>query len=115
MLEAAKDLQPALMTKSSLMVGLGETSGDVTSALRALRGAGVAVLTLGQYLAPSPAHFPVSSYPPPGQFEEWKEEAFALGFLAVASGPLVRSSFRAGQLYREALQATERKRGTPPA
>lgn len=102
-LEASKDLQPGLMTKSSLMVGLGETNADVTAALQALRSARVDLLTFGQYLAPSPAHVPVVAYPPPEQFDAWKQEALALGFRAVASGPLVRSSFRAGQLFRDAL------------
>ena len=103
-LAAAKELRPELMTKSSLMVGLGETDADVTGAMKALRSAKVDLLTLGQYLAPSASHFPVMSYPTPEQFAGWKQEALALGFLAVASGPLVRSSFRAGQLYREALE-----------
>jgi len=102
MLAASKRLQPALATKSSIMVGLGETTADMTAAMTALREAGVDLLTLGQYLAPSPAHYPVMSYPPPEQFDTWKQEALALGFRAVASGPLVRSSFRAETLFRDA-------------
>lgn len=103
-LQASRELQPTLMTKSSIMVGLGETNADMTAALRALREVGVDLLTLGQYLAPSPAHYPVMAYPHPDQFEAWKQEALDLGFLAVASGPLVRSSFRAGLLHQQALQ-----------
>ena len=106
-LRAAKRLRPDLLTKSSLMVGMGETEADVTAALGALRAAEVDLVTFGQYLAPSPAHYPVASFPPPERFDAWKQEALALGFLAVASGPLVRSSFRAGQLYGEALQRRE--------
>jgi lipoic acid synthetase len=102
MLAASKRLQPALATKSSIMVGLGESAADMTAAMSALREAGVDLLTLGQYLAPSPAHYPVMSYPPPEQFDAWKQEALALGFRAVASGPLVRSSFRAETLFRDA-------------
>jgi lipoic acid synthetase len=106
-LQAAREIRPALPTKSSIMVGLGETDAEVTSAMLALRDVGVELLTLGQYLAPSPAHYPVDSYPTPEQFESWRQEAINLGFLAVASGPLVRSSFRAGQLYSEAMARME--------
>ncbi|MCE9615750.1 MAG: lipoyl synthase [Lentisphaerae bacterium] len=103
MLAASKDLHPELMTKSSVMMGMGETNADVTAALKALSDARVDLLTFGQYLAPTPQHYPIMSYPPPEQFDAWKEEALALGFRAVASGPLVRSSFRAGSLYSEAV------------
>ncbi|QHI69749.1 lipoyl synthase [Tichowtungia aerotolerans] len=103
-LEAAKELRPDLLTKSSLMVGLGETQADVEHALRALRKAGVDLLTIGQYLAPTPTHYPVLSFPPPEQFESWKTLALELGFRAVASGPFIRSSYRAGELYRTATE-----------
>ena len=103
-LEASKELRPDLMTKSSLMVGLGETDRDIEETLRALRAVDVDLLTLGQYLAPTPAHYPVLSFPTPTQFDEWKTLALHLGFRAVASGPLVRSSFQAGDLYFQALQ-----------
>jgi lipoic acid synthetase len=102
-LEAAKELRPDLLTKSSLMVGLGETDRDVTDTLKALCAAGVDLLTIGQYLAPTPHHYPVLSFPNPGKFDEWKAEALDLGFRAVASGPLVRSSYHAGDLYKEAV------------
>jgi lipoic acid synthetase len=101
-LEAAKQLRPDLLTKSSLMVGLGETQADLEHALRSLRGAGVDLITLGQYLAPTPQHYPVLSFPTPAQFDEWKELARGMGFKAAASGPLVRSSYHAGDLYKEA-------------
>jgi len=104
-LEAAKAMRPDLLTKSSLMVGLGETGEDVTATMKDLRSAGVDLMTFGQYLAPSQDHHPVMSFPPPEQFDAWKEEAFACGFLAVASAPLVRSSYQAGRLHAEAMQA----------
>jgi lipoic acid synthetase len=100
-LKAAKELRPDLMTKSSLMVGLGETDRDMTDAFNALRDNGVELLTIGQYLAPTPKHYPVLSFPTPEKFDEWREEALALGFRAVASGPLIRSSYHAGDLYKE--------------
>jgi lipoic acid synthetase len=104
-LEAARERRPDLLTKSSLMVGFGETNEEVTATMRDLRSVGVTLMTLGQYLAPSQAHYPVMSYPTPEQFDAWRDEALALGFLAVASAPLVRSSFRAGSLYLRAGSA----------
>jgi lipoic acid synthetase len=104
-LEAGKALRPDLLTKSSIMVGLGETNEDITETLAVLRSAGVELVTFGQYLAPGAGHVPVVSYPHPDQFDAWKQEALDAGFLAVASGPLVRSSFRAGGLYDEASAA----------
>jgi lipoyl synthase len=101
-LEFTKELRPDLLTKSSLMVGLGETDAEVTETLRSLRESGTDLLTIGQYLSPSPAHHPVVAFPTRERFKEWQREARELGFLAVVSGPLVRSSFRAGQLWRKA-------------
>lgn len=101
----AKVLRPDLYTKSSMMIGLGETDAEVTDAMRQLRGAGVDMLTLGQYLAPGrpgERFLPVDRFVPPAQFAAWADEAKALGFRAVASGPLVRSSYRAGLLLSEA-------------
>jgi len=103
-LEASRELRPDLMTKSSIMVGLGETDQDLTAAMQSLRGVGVELLTLGQYLAPSPNHYPVAAFVTPERFEAWAAEATAMGFLAVAAGPMVRSSFRAGTLYDEAVR-----------
>ena len=102
MLKKAKELRPDLMIKSSLMVGLGETEADLTAALKALRGAGVELLTIGQYLAPTAAHYPVLSFVPPETFERWKKLSLDLGFRAAACGPLVRSSYKAGDLYKKA-------------
>ena len=85
-------------TKSGLMLGLGETDGEIAAALRDLRAAGVALLTLGQYLAPSPAHHPVARFAAPAEFDRWRADALALGFASVASAPHVRSSYHAEEL-----------------
>ncbi len=104
-LRRAKEFRPGLWTKSSIMVGLGETDAEVSEAMRALRAAGVDMLTLGQYLAPGrpgERFLPVDRFVPPEKFHAWADEARAIGFLAVAAGPLVRSSYRAGLLLEEA-------------
>jgi lipoic acid synthetase len=105
MLREAKRLRGDLFTKSSLMVGLGETDAEITAALRELREADVDIVTLGQYLAPGrpgERFLPVDRYVPPEQFDAWADEARSIGFRAVAAGPLVRSSYRAGKLLRDA-------------
>jgi lipoic acid synthetase len=96
---------PAITVKSSLMVGLGETDPEVEETLRDLRGAGVEIVTIGQYLRPSARHLPVAEYVPPERFGAWGALARGLGFRHVASGPLVRSSYRAGELYRGEIGA----------
>jgi len=98
-LRAAKQFVPSLVTKSSIMLGLGETDDEVRQCLRDLREAGVDVVTFGQYLQPTKRHLKVREYVTPEKYDEWKAEAEALGFLYVASGPLVRSSYRAGELF----------------
>jgi lipoic acid synthetase len=108
-LRRAKELRPDLWTKSSLMVGLGESNDEVTAAMRLLRGAAVDMLTLGQYLAPGrpgERFLPVDRFVAPEQFTAWAEEARGLGFRAVAAGPLVRSSYRAGLLLEQARSGT---------
>jgi lipoic acid synthetase len=100
-LRLAKHCQLAAVTKSALMLGLGETRDEVLAALRDLRAAGCDLLTLGQYLA-MPGRHPVVRYLPPAEFAEYERLALAAGFVAVASAPLVRSSFRAGELYDRA-------------
>ena len=90
---------PAPVTKSSLMLGLGETEEEVGDAFRELRRAGVELLTLGQYLRPSLAHLPVARYVTPAEFDRLAERARAAGFAGVAAGPLVRSSYRAEALF----------------
>ena len=87
-----------VLVKSGLMVGLGEDDREVEEAMADLRAAGCAFLTIGQYLAPSKAHVPVRRYVPPEQFERWERRGLELGFRRVAAGPLVRSSYRAGEL-----------------
>jgi lipoic acid synthetase len=104
-LRRAKELRPDLWTKSSIMIGLGETNDEVADAMRRLREAGVDMLTLGQYLAPGrpgERFLPVDRFVEPEQFQAWADDARAMGFRAVASGPLVRSSFRAGLLLEQA-------------
>ena len=90
---------PELPAKSGLMLGLGERPEEVRAALRDLLEAGCRMLTLGQYLQPSTAHLPVERFVPPEEFEAWRALALALGFEQVASGPFVRSSYRAGELF----------------
>lgn len=94
-----KQLSPEISTKSSLMLGLGEREGDVLRTLRDLRSVDTDFLTLGQYLRPSPRNLPVAEYVPPARFEYYRRIAEQLGFRYVASGPLVRSSYRAGEYY----------------
>lgn len=99
--EARRRLGPGIPVKSGLMVGLGEEPGEVREALRALLAAGVDTLTVGQYLQPTRGHLPVMRYWEPGEFEALGRDARAMGFEEAACGPLVRSSYRAGDAYRE--------------
>ena len=91
--------EPALQTKSGLMLGLGETEKEVEQTLYDLLEAGCKMLTLGQYLKPTKAHLPVERYIPPDEFNEWKDTALKMGFRQVASGPFVRSSYHARELF----------------
>jgi lipoic acid synthetase len=104
-LAAVKRLAPGIKTKTSLMLGLGEKDEEVTRAMRDLRDAGVDILTLGQYLRPTQQtrHLPVEEFVHPDRFAALEREAKAMGFLYVASGPMVRSSYRAGELFLEGL------------
>jgi lipoic acid synthetase len=108
-LRGARAIDPTVFTKSSLMLGLGEEEGEVLEALELLRGAGVDFLTLGQYLRPSPQHAPVREYVTPERFDELGGIARGLGFAYVASGPLVRSSYKAGEFF--AARAVRERRG----
>ena len=92
-----KSVQPDVQTKSGLMLGLGETFEEVVEVMKDCRRHSVDMLTLGQYLQPSRDHLPVDRYVHPDEFEALAEEARALGFKRVASGPLVRSSYQADQ------------------
>ena len=90
------------------MLGLGETEEEVLETLRELREAGVDIVTLGQYLRPSSWHLAVESYVPPETFDAYRRQAEDMGFLYAAAGPLVRSSYRAGEFF---LESMIRKRG----
>ncbi len=92
-----------LVTKSNLIMGLGETREEVSTALADLHEAGTELITITQYLRPSPRHHPVERWVRPEEFVELAEEAEEIGFAGVLSGPLVRSSYRAGRLYQQAL------------
>ena len=95
--------EAGLVTKSNLILGMGETREEISEAMRDLHAAGTEILTITQYLRPSPRHHPVERWVKPEEFVELREEALELGFAGVMSGPLVRSSYRAGRLYRQAL------------
>ena len=112
-LRGAKSIAAGSFTKSSLMLGLGETDAEVRSTLEDLRGAGVDFVTLGQYLRPTSRHAPVLEYVSPARFGEYEEYSLELGFAYAASGPLVRSSYRAGEFFAARLVA-ERSRATHP-
>ena len=101
-LKEAKRLRPDILTKSSIMVGLGETDEEITEALQMLRDAEVDLVTIGQYLAPSPKHLAVDRFPEPSRYDEWSLQIEEMGFLGWACGPLVRSSYRAGELLARA-------------
>ena len=101
-LKEAKRLRPDILTKSSIMVGLGETDEEITEALQILRDAEVDLVTIGQYLAPSPKHLPVDRFPEPSRYDDWSLQIEEMGFLGWACGPLVRSSYKAGELLTKA-------------
>ena len=94
-----------LVTKSNLILGMGETRDEVSQALRDLHDAGCEIITITQYLRPSVRHHPVERWVRPEEFVELQDEAQAIGFAGVMSGPLVRSSYRAGRLYRQAVES----------
>jgi lipoic acid synthetase len=91
----AKRHRPGVLTKTSLMLGLGETGDEILATMQDLRAAGVDLLTLGQYLRPTLNHLPVQRFVSPSEFEEYRAAALARGFLECVAGPLVRSSYRA--------------------
>ena len=102
-LKGAKELRAEVFTKSSLMLGLGETAEEVMATLRDLRSVGCDVVTFGQYLQPTARHLKVARFVEPEEFDRWKRMAESMGFLYVASGPLVRSSYRAGEFFMEGM------------
>lgn len=97
--------EDGLVTKSNLILGMGETREEVSQALRDLHEAGCELITITQYLRPSPRHHPVERWVKPEEFVELSAEAEEIGFAGVMSGPLVRSSYRAGRLYKQAVSA----------
>jgi len=102
-IRAAREV--GLVTKSNLILGMGETREEVSEALRDLHNAGCDLITITQYLRPSPKHHPVSRWVKPDEFVDLAAEAEQIGFAGVMSGPLVRSSYRAGRLYQQAIEA----------
>lgn len=100
-----------LVTKSNLILGMGETPEEVLQALEDLHSAGTDIITLTQYLRPTPRHLPVARWVTPTEFEDFKTAAEEIGFLGVLAGPLVRSSYRAGRLYAQSMAA--KGRGLP--
>ena len=107
-LRLAKQLQPNVVTKSSIMLGLGESETEVDQALDDLREFDVDVVTLGQYLRPTIKHLPVREHLPPARFKAYEQRATRKGFLYVAAGPLVRSSYKAAEFYIEGMLRSRR-------
>lgn len=108
-LRGAKSIREDLFTKSSIMLGLGETREEVLTTMHDLRAADVDIVTLGQYLRPSQWHLPVEEYLPPDLFDDLREAGEAMGFAYVAAGPLVRSSYRAGEFFMEKVIRDRRR------
>ncbi|MBI4656409.1 MAG: lipoyl synthase [Elusimicrobia bacterium] len=107
LIKNSKKLRSDIFTKSGLILGLGETDKEIENTLNDLREHEVDLLTMGQYLAPSKKHLPVEKYYTPEEFKEWGEKAKKMGFKAVLSGPLVRSSYKAGYLYEQARKSID--------
>lgn len=110
-LTSARDY--GLITKSNLILGMGETREEISQALRDLYDAGCDLITITQYLRPSKLHHPVDRWVKPQEFVEMAQEAEEIGFAGVMSGPLVRSSYRAGRLYQQAMAAREAEQSAP--
>ena len=108
-LRAAAEARPGLITKTSIMMGLGETDEEVHQFLRDIQSAGVQVVTFGQYLRPSKRHLKVQEYVTPEKFDEWGQVGRDMGFRYVASGPMVRSSYKAGEFYLKAMVQEDMK------
>ena len=98
-----------MRTKSSIMLGLGERRDEVLQAMRDLRSVGCDILTLGQYLRPTEKHLPIEEYVRPEVFRDLEQEGLALGFRFVAAGPLVRSSYKAGEFFVQRWVDEDRK------
>lgn len=101
LLRYSKQQHPTVLTKTSLMLGLGETSEEIIECMQAIRDHQVDILTLGQYLRPTQNHLPVERYVPPEEFNQYRDAGLAMGFMEVVAGPLVRSSYRAEQVLQK--------------
>jgi lipoic acid synthetase len=99
LLARVRTIDASISTKSGLMLGLGETTAEIRQTLQDLLDAGCRMLTMGQYLQPSKNHLPVARFVPPAEFDQWQKTAFQMGFGEVASGPFVRSSYHAKELF----------------
>lgn len=108
-LKMIKEINPKMYTKTSIMLGLGEQDVEVFQTLKDLRAIGCDVVTFGQYLQPTKKHLPVTEFVTPEKFDHWRATAEDLGFLYVASGPLVRSSYKAGEFFIKGVIEKERK------
>ena len=108
-MESAKKIKPNVFTKSGLMVGLGENKNEILQVMDDLRSANVDFLTIGQYLQPSPKHYPLQRYYNPHEFVELKNIALSKGFLLVASSPLTRSSYHADEDFKKLKKARDEK------
>jgi lipoic acid synthetase len=102
-LEKIKDINSMIYTKSAIMLGLGEAEDEVIQTMKDLKSVGVSILTIGQYLQPTPKHLPVTEFITPEKFNWFREIAKQIGFVYVASGPLIRSSYRAGEFFLEKI------------
>lgn len=110
-LSRAKQTRPGVVTKTSLMLGVGESEGEIRQTMQDCLDVGVEVMTLGQYLRPSKRHLKVEQWVTPEEFDNWRVEGERMGFAYVASGPLVRSSYRAGEFFLEAMIRKRRENG----
>jgi len=109
LLAEARRLDGSLPLKSGLMLGLGESEGEIETVMEDLLAAGCTILTLGQYLQPTKSHVPVERFVTPEEFDEWRDKALAMGFSGVAAAPLVRSSYHAQELYLKAKERMENR------
>jgi lipoic acid synthetase len=107
LLGRSRQLRPEVYTKSGIMVGLGETDAEVIAVMQDLRAVDCDILTIGQYLQPSPKHLAVQEFVPPDRFQRWEEMGMKMGFLQVVSSPLTRSSYHAEEV-RELMRANPR-------
>lgn len=112
-LEGARAANPDLITKTSVMLGVGETDEEVRATMQDARDAGVFVVTFGQYLRPTKRHLPVKDFLTPEKFDEWAAVGKEMGFLYVASGPLVRLSYKVGEFFLKSVLRDRKKSSEP--